>query len=422
MSLWRRILSGVLLICSSVYAGEVYIIGTADLHGNIWNLAKLAPVFRRYPEAVKVDGGDSLQGNYAVTELCGNPVIGALNYLNYDVWVPGNHEFEFRQSDFERWAKDFRGTILGAQWQYGSYRPAGHTVIRRGKYRIGLIGLSESGMAAKQHLVPELKWQDEISSLRQAVTALKQEKCHAVILVCHIALRGSYGEIYRLLQAFPEIDAVISGHSHREHYGDQISGRVVAQAASHGRSAVLLTLHFGDDEVLEYTTSRLLFPDGARDKTLVQIARRAERAVYKRAEKYYGDFPDAGYFGNIAAGVLRQAVGADAALVSFNEKYFRCRMTGRSLFDLFPFGNRLVTVTMDAAELRRWGVRYEAPPRRCFVSIAPEISGSRVKVVMSDFLCTRIPELKNAEVEVLPVFERETIAGQLEKLLSGTIL
>ena len=416
------ILSGVLLILSSIYAGEVYVIGTADLHGNIRNLAKLAPVFRRYPQAVKVDAGDLMQGNFAVRELHGKPMIEALNYLDFDVWVPGNHEFEFESRDFRQWSKDFHGVILGAQWRFGGYKPAGHTVIKRGRYRIGIIGLGESKIAKKLRFYPDLVWQNEMSALREAVNALTAEKCHAVILVCHIGAMGNYGEVHRFLQTFPEIDAVICAHSHREHFGDIVSGRLVTQAGPHGKSAVLLTLKFDADDTLEYVNSQLVYPDERSDAGIINIAAEAERSVRAQSEKYYGECADAGRFGAVAAEAVRIVTGADAAVVSFNEKYFCRRITGSVLFELFPFGNRLVMVEMDLTRLRRWVSRYDKPPRRCALSVAPGISKGTVKVVMSDFLCSQIRGLKEAKVGVLPFFERETIAGQLEKLLSGTIL
>jgi hypothetical protein len=79
-------------------------------------------------------------------------------------------------------------------------------------------------------------------------------------------------------------------------------------------------------------------------------------------------------------------------------------------------------VEMDLTKLRRWVSRYDKPPRRCALSVASGISKGTVKVVMSDFLCSQIRGLKDTKVTVLPFFERETIEGQLEKLLSGTIL
>lgn len=413
------ILSGAALWWRLLCAGEVCLIGTADIHGDLTRFRYLAPVIRRYPDAVNVDAGDLIQGGFAAATLRGEPMIAALNSLHYAGWVPGNHEFEFTPEDFVAWRRQFTGRILGAQWRFGAFRPDGFMVVERSGYRIGVIGLGESGMAGKEKFVPGLRWEDESAAVRSALTALIPHRCDAVILVCHLPIQGNFGPLYRVLRDNPEIDGVIAAHSHREHAGELVAGRMAVQPGPRGASAALLTLRFDAERKLESVSGQLLRPAPEPDRELTRIRHRAERQA--GGERRGRNFPNLDAFGAFAARALREECGADAAVFRVRGDAFRSEMDARDLFRLLPYGNRLGVVELEERELAETVREQETPPYRVFVDVAPGKHG-RLRVVMTDYLLFRSPRLRKLPVRMLAVFERETIAGRLEKSASGTIL
>ncbi|MCI5779012.1 MAG: bifunctional metallophosphatase/5'-nucleotidase [Lentisphaeria bacterium] len=400
-------------------AGEVCVIGTADIHGDLARFSRLAPVIRRYPDAVKVDAGDLIQGGFAAAMLRGQPMIAALNSLHYAGWVPGNHEFEFTPEDFAAWRRQFTGRILGAQWRFGEFRPDRFMVVERSGYRIGVIGLGESGMAGREKFVPGLRWEKETAAVRSALTALLPHRCDAVILVCHLPIQGNFGPLYRVLRDNPEIDAVIAAHSHREHVGELVAGRMAVQPGPRGASAALLTLRFDAERKLESVSGQLLRPETEPDRELERIRHRAERRA--GWERRGWEFPDLAAFGAFAARAMREECGADAAVFRIRGEAFPSVMDFRSLFRLLPYGNRLGVVEMEERELAELVREQETPPYRVFVDVAPGKRG-RLRVAVTDYLLSRSPRLRQLPVRMLAVFERETIAGRLEKSASGTIL
>ena len=111
----------------------VTILATSDLHGRIYpyeyaidsedkdaGLAKIATLIKQErainPNAVLMDLGDTVQDNSA--ELFNNdpihPMIEALNYLKYDTWTLGNHEFNFEKDFLLKNVATFEGTVLAA--------------------------------------------------------------------------------------------------------------------------------------------------------------------------------------------------------------------------------------------------------------------------------------------------------------------
>ena len=415
------LLAALLTLVCALGAGEVTILGTADIHGDMVDLARLAAVIRRYPDAIKVDAGDLIQGGYAAVMQRGAPLFDILNELGYSCFVPGNHEFEFAPADFVSWQGRFHGKILGAQWSYGGFRPASGMVVERSGYRIGIVGLTESGVEQRAAVCPGLAWRDETAAIRAALIELRKSKCDAIILVCHLPIRGEYGPLYRILRAFPEFDGVIAAHSHRESAGMLIAGKMAVQPGQRASSAARLTLHFSDAKRLTHVTGDLLRPGRESDPAVERIRREAGRWAFRNAPKWRRKFADVSDFGRTAAEGLRRECGVDAAIFAVEERHFVPEMDHFRLFRALPFGNRLCAVTLDAKDLPRLARELETPTRRVFVDIAPD-RRDRVTAVMSDYLWRSSPRLRGLPVRVLDRFERETVGGYLEKSASGTIL
>lgn len=95
------------------------VLSTTDMHGrstlrdvatqqeDLNNMARVATIIKsqedKYGEdnVLIIDNGDTIQGNlvaqYAINQKAGekNPMIAAMEAIGYDVWVMGNHEFNF---------------------------------------------------------------------------------------------------------------------------------------------------------------------------------------------------------------------------------------------------------------------------------------------------------------------------------------
>ena len=91
----------------------VRIIATSDLHGKFYprdyalneestsgSMAQLATAVAKYrtENTILADAGDTIQDNAAEIFIGSedvHPMVLAMNALNYDVWVTGNHEYNF---------------------------------------------------------------------------------------------------------------------------------------------------------------------------------------------------------------------------------------------------------------------------------------------------------------------------------------
>ena len=108
----------------------VRIIATSDLHGKFapWDyalnalspsgsMAQLATAVSQYrtEDTLLVDAGDTIQGNSAELFIGGkdvHPMIQAINVLNYDVWVTGNHEYNYGMPPLKKVISDLQCKVL----------------------------------------------------------------------------------------------------------------------------------------------------------------------------------------------------------------------------------------------------------------------------------------------------------------------
>lgn len=115
----------------------ITIAATSDMHGRIypWEYAideadndagfaltdtVVSKIKEDYPNTLLMDVGDLLQGNSAelFIKYYTHPTVQALNLLKYDVWIPGNHEFNYGLSFLQRNLKHFNGRVVCSNIKY----------------------------------------------------------------------------------------------------------------------------------------------------------------------------------------------------------------------------------------------------------------------------------------------------------------
>ena len=106
------------------------------------------------PATILVDAGDAVQGTVYFTLFKGNAESDAMNALDYDFQIIGNHEFDNGLEDFARYWKSVKATPLATNYDFtgtpaeGIFRP--WAVKEVAGHRIGFmgIGLDPHGMVA----------------------------------------------------------------------------------------------------------------------------------------------------------------------------------------------------------------------------------------------------------------------------------
>lgn len=256
---------------------NVQILATSDLHG--WfvphdfaidkdstkgSLTYLATLIKQHrasnENVVLVDCGDSVQANYVeyFIDAEHNPMMDAFNYLDYDVWTFGNHEYNFTKEQRDHLVEQFNGvTLSGNVYLKGedhSYLPA-TTVVERDGVKIGIVGMTtpmitefEKGKTS----LDEVDVYNPIDVTQKAIDELKSQNVDCIVGVIHEGLyqeNSVYGtSITDIADEFPEFDVIIGGHAHKEVESQYQGDVLLCEPYYYGRVLSVVDLAFEKTE------------------------------------------------------------------------------------------------------------------------------------------------------------------------------
>ncbi len=194
------------------------------------------------PNALLVDGGDYSMGTpFQTIFQTASPELRIMGAMGYDVVTLGNHEFDYRPAGLSGSLKaalqsgdklpqlvqsniyypedkngNLTSTLTELKQAMDDYGVKDYTVIERNGIKIGIFGLmgEESESMAP---MSEVTFKDEVKEAKRVVKLLKeQEKVDVILCLSHSGTSqdkaSSEDEI--LAQKVPEINVIISGHTH----------------------------------------------------------------------------------------------------------------------------------------------------------------------------------------------------------------
>jgi 2',3'-cyclic-nucleotide 2'-phosphodiesterase (5'-nucleotidase family) len=381
---------------SPTQAQRLRIIGTNDFHGALeprpdetgalrGGAAYLAGAIRaaerecRLPECATIllDGGDMFQGSPASNYVFGHSVIGIYNYLGYSAAAVGNHEFDWGQDTLRSLMRVAAYPILAANVRYRDGRDVpwipNDTIVRRGPFRVGIIGVStvETPTTTIGANVADLQFADAAPIIDSIAPRLRARGADFVIVIGHIGARCAAtctGEAIDIAtHVTARIDAYVSGHSHTR-VDTEVRGVPVMQARSRGQAIEVIDLFPSGapptHEIREvYSDSITADADAAHlvaeaNHHLDLVAPQVNRVVATIAAAMRPSIR--GTLGNLIADAMRVVGGGDLAVMNsggVRQAIAAGPATYGSLFEVQPFGNKLVRVRVRGADLRAYFAR-----------------------------------------------------------------
>ena len=268
---------------STAMAQEVNIklLGTSDIHGRVvpWSYgadvedksgsyAQIATyvkdVRKNNKNVVLVDVGDAIQDNqvdvFAKDKKYykDHPIPKVLNEMKYDVFVLGNHEFNFGMTALDEILKDIKAKKLTANFYHKKndkrYIDA-TTIIEKDGVKLGIIGLS-TPMSAKFEEdtgnLKDMKFTSPTEEARTQVEKLKAKGVDAIIVIAHMGIDNENNipdtGMRDVINAVDGIDVVIAGHMHKDVPSETIKNTLITEPHRYGTvvSEVDLTFDIND--------------------------------------------------------------------------------------------------------------------------------------------------------------------------------
>jgi 2',3'-cyclic-nucleotide 2'-phosphodiesterase/3'-nucleotidase len=245
------------------------VLGTTDLHGNVYNwdyfknaefddaahddigLAKVTTLIkamrkkRKGEPILTLDAGDTIQGTplayyYAkvdpITGGAVHPMARAMNLVKYDAAALGNHEFNYGLDTLRTFEDQLNFPLLGANavdpaTKLPAFQPYVIKKFKVGKGRtlkVGILGLTNPGIAIwdKANVEGKVEFPGLVEQAKKFVPKLKAKGCDLVIISAHsgAATSSSYGDALPypenasslVAEQVPGVDAILVGHAHVE--------------------------------------------------------------------------------------------------------------------------------------------------------------------------------------------------------------
>lgn len=210
-----------------------------------------------------LDGGDFSMGTlYQTVYETQAAELRMLGFLGADVTTLGNHEFDYRSSGLANMLDTAKGSeeelpemvLCNVDWEatlegenaeagallqeaFADYGIKDYVVLQKGDVRIAVTGVfGKDSLACAPTCV--LVFKDPIEAVKETVAEIqKKEEVDMIVCVSHSGTweEESKSEDELLAKAVPELDLIISGHTHS----------VLEEPIVHGNTAIVSTGEYG---------------------------------------------------------------------------------------------------------------------------------------------------------------------------------
>lgn len=281
---------------------KITILGTSDVHGRFvpWDYSmdtenKAGSLTQIYtavkqirnenPNTILVDAGDSIQDNSVemFNKDKQQPMVVGMNYMGYDIWNMGNHEFNFGLPTLKNVTDQFKGKLLcgNVYKSDGSRFMDGTTIIEKAGIKIGFVGMDTPLITdfekGNDHL-KGLTVKDPVSETKKALTEL-DGKVDAVVGIMHMGEENENNipdtGVKDIANACPGLTAVVAGHMHLNVSSDTVNGVLITEPSKYGTALSRIDLTFQKDngsyKLVSKTASTINMGTYASDKDLENV-------------------------------------------------------------------------------------------------------------------------------------------------------
>lgn len=301
----------------------------------------------------------------------GAHIVELLNLAPPDVFVPGNHEFDFGPAVFAERRSEARFPFLAANLRGadGQKLPGieDARLIELGGIRVGLVGIALQSTPEKSQS-GDLRFGPEIETLAREAESLRKAGAQMIVGVAHTA-RPTDDAIVRQRV----VDILLSGHDHDLCVRDD--GQAVLVESSHDAhyvTAVDVFVTAKPDGSVRWRAAFRIHDTAevTPDPETAAVVRRLEGELSRELDVVIGTTQAPldsriatvrareSSFGDLVADAVRAGTGAEIGLMNGGgirgDRLYPAGalLTRRDILSELPFGNTTVLVAIDGATLR----------------------------------------------------------------------
>jgi 5'-nucleotidase/UDP-sugar diphosphatase len=362
-----------------ILTNDVYQMSEEDGRGGMARLASVvkaekAEAAKTGATALFVHAGDT----WSPCLLCGFDqgahMVALFNAFPPDVFVPGNHEFDFGKEVYLKRRAEAKFPFLAANLRGPDGQPlSGHedrSIVEVGGVKIGIVGLLLE--ATPTLSTPgDLKFAPAVETLRSQARALKADGADVLVAITHTDFATDMQIVGQRL-----VDVLLTGHDHdlRLFYDGRT---VMAESGEDARYVIAIDLDIaikteaGQRRASWTPRFRIInTADVTPDPAVAAMVKTYESELSKELDVPLGTTAVAldtrnvavraqeNGFGNLVADAIRASTGADVGIINgggirAGRTYAPgAALTRRDILSEMPFGNTTVMIEISGADLK----------------------------------------------------------------------
>jgi 5'-nucleotidase / UDP-sugar diphosphatase len=337
--------------------------GSDEAQGGLAYLAARIEELRTGKPTLLLAAGDMIQGNNWANLFQGKSSIEAMNAMNFDAMVVGNHEFDFGQTILKEKIEEANFPILGANViGVSTLRP--YIIKDFDGISIAIIGVVTGDTPVTTHPknVTGLQFMSPEDAVKKYVHELR-DKSTIIVVLSHIGFSADID----LARKVDGIDVIVGGHSHTKVEKPSIVGKTfVVQAFEHGKALGVLDLTVENGKVVG-ANGRLepIKPIGQENKAVGAVVanyqQRVDAVMHEAVGEAMLDLDGANVrlqetnLGNLITDVMRNTAGADVAIINGGTIRTSIKQGPVRVSDVYavvPFDNYIVSIKLTGQQIR----------------------------------------------------------------------
>ena len=295
----------------------------------------------------------------------GENTVKLSNIAPPDIFVPGNHEFDFGPAIFKDRMKELKTTVLAANLHTADDKSlegiADSKIIEIGGVKVGIFGIAADETPIVSSPGPDYKFAEAVPAAAAAAAALRKQGAEFIVGVVHADKSQNDAMI-----ANHSVDLLLSGHEHNL-YASYDGKTAFAESMTEAIyiTAVDISLNVetkdGKHEVSWFPNFRIIdsatvIPDpetqmlvdqfnGMLSKELSNVVGTTTTALDSSKATVRGKESE---IGDLIADAIRDAMKADIAItngggIRGNKEYAAgTKLTRKDILTELPFGNKTV--------------------------------------------------------------------------------
>ena len=405
-------------------------------------LARIAAALKaekaRHGNVLIAHAGDTLSPSLMSGFDQGAHIVDLFNMTPLDIFVPGNHEFDFGPHVFRKRMSEFKAAVLAANLrsEAGAALPgiADTRIVALGPIKVGVIGLTadDSPVTSKPG---RLRFADSLATAEREAAQLRKAGAELIVLVPHAGR-----DLDEQLFASGVADVILSGHDH-DLYMRFNEKTAIVEAGSDGMAVVAMDIDLdvkigavGKRDVkwlprVRFVDTADVTPDAAVAVRVASYAAKLDAELGAPIGKTATELDSRNAavrggeaaIGNLFADAVREATKADVAIL--NGGGFRggkiypagSTLSGKDIKTELPFVNKAYVLEVTGAQLLE-ALEAGFTGAENEVGRFPQVSGMKIKADLTRPKGRRVVSL---QVGTNPVDPKRTYKLATNDYLAG---